>query len=162
MRLLAEAAHSKTLRAGMDSPVGPLTIVVENDAVVALDWVRPQRDDDHPVLRAALDQLTAYFAGTRQVFDLPMAPHVSAFQKTFGQALCAIPYGETRTYGDLAKHMNRPAQAIGQACGANPIAILIPCHRVLAANGLGGYSGAGGVETKVKLLQLEGAGSFLL
>lgn len=161
-RPLAEATQTKTLRAGMDSPVGPLTVVVENDSVVALDWVRPQRDDDHPVLQAALAQLTEYFAGERQDFDLPLAPKTTAFQQTFGQALCTIPYGETRTYGDLAKQMNRPAQAIGQACGANPIAILIPCHRVLAANGLGGYSGAGGVETKVKLLQLEGAGSFLL
>jgi len=93
---------------------------------------------------------------------VPLAPQGSDFQKIFCQALCDIPYGETRTYGELAKDLNRPAQAIGQACGANPIAILIPCHRVLSATGLGGYSGAGGVETKVKLLQLEGAGSFLL
>ena len=161
-RPLAKATHTKALRAGMESPVGPLTVVVENDAVVALDWVRPQRDDDHPVLQAALQQLDVYFAGDLQDFDLPLGPQVSAFQKTFGQALCDIPFGETRTYGDLAKLLDRPAQAIGQACGANPIAIFIPCHRVLAANGLGGYSGAGGVETKVKLLQLEGAGSFLL
>ena len=162
MRPLAEATQTKTLRAGRESPVGPLTLVVESGAIVALDWARTQQDDHHPVLQAALSQLAEYFAGDRQAFDLPLAPKTSAFQHTFGQALCAIPYGETRTYGDLAKHMNRPAQAIGQACGANPIAILIPCHRVLGANGLGGYSGAGGVETKVKLLQLEGAGSFLL
>jgi methylated-DNA-[protein]-cysteine S-methyltransferase len=146
----------------MESPVGPLTIVVQNDAIVGLDWIRPHRDDDHPVLGDALQQLRAYFAGTLRDFDLPFAPKVSAFQKVFGQALCDIPFGETRTYGDLAKQLDRPAQAIGQACGSNPIAILIPCHRVLAANGLGGYSGAGGAETKVKLLQLEGAGSFLL
>ncbi len=146
----------------MDSPIGPLTIVVEGDAVVALDWVRPQRDDSHPVLEAALAQLGEYFAGQRQVFDLPLAPKVSDFQRRFGQAMCDIPYGETRTYGDLAKLMDRPAQAIGQACGANPIAVIIPCHRVMGANGLTGYSGAGGVETKVKLLQLEGAGGFLL
>ena len=150
------------LRAGMDSPVGPLTVVVEDDAVVALDWVRPLRDDAHPVLDAALRQLREYFDGPRQVFDLPLAPKVSDFQRRFGEAMCAIPYGETRTYGDLAKIMDRPAQAIGQACGANPIAIIIPCHRVMGANGLVGYSGAGGVETKVKLLQIEGAGGFLL
>jgi O-6-methylguanine DNA methyltransferase len=146
----------------MDSPIGPLTVVVENDAVVALDWVRPQRDDSHPVLAAALEQLQEYFAKERQVFDLPLAPNVSDFQRRFGQVMCDIPYGETRTYGDLAKVMDRPAQAIGQACGANPIAVIIPCHRVMGANGLTGYSGAGGVETKVKLLQLEGAGGFLL
>ena len=162
MRLLPKASGQKTLRAGMESPVGPLSIVVEDDAVVALDWVRPHRDDDHPVLREAMQQLQDYFDGKRQDFDLPLVPKVSAFQKIFGQALCDIPFGETRTYGDLAKLLDRPAQAIGQACGGNPIAILIPCHRVLAAHGLGGYSGAGGAETKVKLLQLEGAGSFLL
>jgi methylated-DNA-[protein]-cysteine S-methyltransferase len=146
----------------MVSPVGPITIVVANDAIVALDWVTPHQHDDHPVLAEALSQLGAYFTGSLQDFDLPFAPETSEFQKTFGQVLCNIPYGETRTYGDLAKQLSRPAQAIGQACGANPIAILIPCHRVLAATGLGGYSGAGGVETKVKLLQLEGAGSLLL
>jgi len=146
----------------MQSPVGPLTIVVENDAVVGLEWIETDSDDNHPVLHAALAQLGDYFTGRRQDFDLPLAPQASDFQKTFGRALCAIPYGETRTYGDLAKSLQRPAQAIGQACGANPIAIFIPCHRVLSANGLGGYSGAGGVETKVKLLQLEGAGSLLL
>lgn len=137
-------------------------MVVENDAVVALDWVRPLRNDAHPVLGAACDQLRAYFAGTRRAFDLPIAPDVSDFQRNFGALLCAIPYGETRTYGEIAKVMGRPAQAIGQACGANPVAILIPCHRVMGAGGLVGYSGAGGVETKIKLLQLEGAGSFLL
>ncbi|MEL6572048.1 MAG: methylated-DNA--[protein]-cysteine S-methyltransferase [Pseudomonadota bacterium] len=146
----------------MESPVGPLSVVVENDAVVALDWVRPLRADQHPVLEAALAQLTEYFARQRQLFDLPLAPKVSDFQKRFGAAMCAIPYGETRTYGDMAKEMGRPAQAIGQACWANPIAIIIPCHRVMGASGLTGYSGAGGVETKVKLLQLEGAGGFLL
>lgn len=136
--------------------------MVENDAVVALDWVRPLRNDAHQVLDAACQQLQDYFAGIRHAFDLPLAPQVSDFQKRFGQTLCNIPFGETRTYGDLAKLMGRPAQAIGQACGANPIAIIVPCHRVLAASGLGGYSGAGGIEAKVKLLRLEGAASLLL
>ncbi len=78
----------------------------------------------------------------------------------FLEALSAIPYGETRTYGDLARALGIPPQASGQACGANPIAILIPCHRVLAADGLGGYSGEGGIETKIALLRLEGAASL--
>jgi len=86
----------------------------------------------------------------------------SAFQQRFYEALCAIPFGETRTYGDLAKELEAPAQAIGQACGGNPIAILIPCHRVLGADNLGGYSGIGGVETKVALLKLEGAAGLLI
>ena len=104
----------------------------------------------------------AYFAGRLRRFATPVAPRGSAFQQKFYQALCAIPYGETRTYGDLATELGVSAQAIGQACGANPIAIIIPCHRVLAANGLGGYSGAGGIEAKVALLKLEGAAGLLI
>jgi methylated-DNA-[protein]-cysteine S-methyltransferase len=142
--------------------VGPISVVVQNDAITMLDWARPAQNDDHPVLTAALAQLRAYFAGELRDFDLPLAPDVSPFQHDFGARLCAIPYGETRTYGDLALEMGTPAQAIGQACGANPIAILIPCHRVLAANGLGGYSGRGGIEAKVALLKLEGAASLLI
>ena len=76
--------------------------------------------------------------------------------------MLAIPYGQTQTYGDLSKQLGAPAQAIGQACGGNTLPIFIPCHRILAANGLGGYSGAGGVETKVALLRLEGAASLLI
>jgi O-6-methylguanine DNA methyltransferase len=76
--------------------------------------------------------------------------------------MAAIPFGHTRSYGDLAREIGAPAQAIGQACGANPIPILIPCHRVLAANGLGGFSAKGGVESKVFLLRLEGAASLLI
>lgn len=153
---------SPLLRAGLDSPVGPITLVARDGAIVALEWAPCPAPDSDPVLASAIAQLQAYFVGDLQQFDLPLAPQVSDFQLEFGQILCDIPFGETRTYGDLAKLMDRPAQAIGQACGANPIAILIPCHRVLGASGLGGYSGSGGVETKVKLLQLEGAGSFLI
>lgn len=76
--------------------------------------------------------------------------------------MAAIPFGATRSYGDLAREIGRPAQAIGQACGANPIPILIPCHRVLAARGLGGFSAWGGVETKVWLLRHEGAAALLI
>jgi methylated-DNA-[protein]-cysteine S-methyltransferase len=108
------------------------------------------------------DEMTAYFDGSLQAFQTPVAPRGSTFQQKFYTALCAIPYGETRTYGDLAKSLGVSAQAIGQACGANPIAIMIPCHRVLAANGLGGYSGAGGIEAKVALLKLEGAAGLLI
>lgn len=144
-----------------DTPVGPISIVVENGAIVRLEWAIL----DGPtcvVTDTAVAQLTEYFAGKRQVFDLPLAPQVSDFQRKFGAALCAIPFGETRTYGDLSKDMGVPAQAIGQACGANPIAIIIPCHRVLGATSLGGFSGAGGVEGKVQLLRLEGAASLLI
>ncbi len=106
--------------------------------------------------------MAEYFTGKRQVFDLPLVPQVSDFQRKFGAALCTIPFGETRSYSDLAKELSVPAQAIGQACGANPIAIIIPCHRVLGAANLGGFSGAGGVEGKVQLLRIEGAASLLI
>lgn len=145
----------------IDSPVGPLRLCEEDGAITVLDWGQAG-DDRSPVLDAAADQLAAYFQGDLTQFDLPLHPQASLFQRAFYDALCAIPYGQTRTYGDLARELEVSAQAIGQACGANPIPILIPCHRVLAANGLGGYSGAGGVEAKVALLKLEGAASLLL
>lgn len=144
-----------------NSPVGPLSVVVQDGAVVRLEWSVVGGESD-PVSTEAVAQLTQYFAGERQVFDLPLSPRVSAFQVKFGTALCAIPFGETRTYGELARDMGVPAQAIGQACGANPIPIIIPCHRVLGANSLGGFSGAGGVEGKVLLLRHEGAASLLI
>ncbi len=149
--------------ASLSSPVGPLTVWAENGAITRLDWEdRPDSPQSDPVLEAARDQLREYFAGERETFDLPLAPRGSAFQQDFYAALRAIPFGETRIYGDLAGDLGVSAQAIGQACGANPIPILIPCHRVLAASGLGGFSGRGGVEAKVALLKLEGAASLLI
>lgn len=144
-----------------NSPVGPLSVVVKDGAIVRLDWAVAE-GESHPIADQAVMQLAAYFAGKRQVFDLPLAPQVSDFQIKFGRALSAIPFGETRTYGDLAREIGVPAQAIGQACGANPIPIIIPCHRVLGAKGLGGFSGAGGVEGKVQLLRHEGAAGLLI
>lgn len=150
------------MKAGIDSPVGPLTVFAEDGMVTELLWQRCVVSDDAPVLRDAIAQLLAYFAGELTQFNVPMRPKASNFQRQFNAALCAIPYGETRTYGDLSKDLGVSAQAIGQACGANTIPVIIPCHRVLAANGLGGYSGMGGVETKVALLRLEGAAGLLI
>jgi len=149
-------------RARLESPVGPLTVIERDGAIVELEWDRSGGLSPSGVLSDAVAQLREYFAGSRHEFDLPLKPRGSEFQQKFYAALCAIPYGETRTYGDLAGELGVSAQAIGQACGANPIAILIPCHRVLGATGLGGFSGAGGVEAKVKLLKLEGAASLLI
>ncbi len=147
----------------LDSPVGPLTVWADAGGIRRLDWqANADSADPGAALVAARDQLCEYFAGARRDFDLPLAPGGGDFQRRFYAALCAIPFGVTRTYGDLARELGVPAQAIGQACGANPIPILIPCHRVLGANGLGGFSGAGGIEAKVALLRLEGAGSLLL
>jgi len=148
--------------AGVDSPVGPLALTETDGAITALDWRVVKSPPASDLTREAARQLAAYFAGERTAFTLPLAPRGSEFQLAFYRALCAIPHGETRRYGDLAAALEVSPQAIGQACGANPIPILIPCHRVLSASGLGGYSGAGGVETKVALLRLEGAAALLI
>jgi O-6-methylguanine DNA methyltransferase len=142
------------------SPFGLFSVVEENGLITRLDWAS-RRSDPTALLREACRQLDEYFAGERTVFDLPL-DFGTGFQEQMRRAMFAIPFGQTRTYGELAKTLGRPAQAIGQACGANPIPIFIPCHRVLAASGLGGFSAPGGVETKIALLKLEGAGGFLL
>lgn len=151
----------QTELAGLDSPVEPLTVIIDGEAISGLRWgAAPSPFSD--LGRSAVAQLTEYFGGNRRAFDLPLAPRASAFQARFYDALCAIPFGETRTYGDIAADLGVSAQAIGQACGANPIPILIPCHRVLATNSLGGFSGGGGIEAKVALLRLEGAAGLLI
>jgi methylated-DNA-[protein]-cysteine S-methyltransferase len=135
------------------TPLGPLSI---SEEIVALDWGQGRDQDDTPLLRRACAQIQQYFDGTRQVFDLPLAPNGSAFQRRVWEALRAIPAGETRSYGDLAASLGTSARAIGGANAANPIPILIPCHRVVGAGGaLGGYSGGDGVPTKRFLLALE-------
>ena len=145
-----------------ESPVGRIAIRAEDGRITRLKWGDAPAGPGGGVLDEARRQLDAYFAGRRKRFTLPLAPLSSPFQHLMLEALMAIPYGETRTYGEVAAQLEAPAQAVGQACGANPIPILIPCHRVLAADGLGGYSGAGGIETKVALLRLEGAASLLI
>jgi len=152
----------RVLTASIDSPLGRLSVEECDGAVSALRWCGPEATAATPVLREAVAQLEAYFAGKLRDFDLPLAPVGSAFQQRVFAAMSAIPYGATRTYGALAEDIDGFAQAVGQACGANPIPIIIPCHRVLAADGLGGYSGDGGVETKMVLLKLENAFPYLL
>ena len=138
------------------TPIGDLTISTEDDAIVALDWGRGRDQARTPLLREAASQLQDYFDGLRTSFDLPLAPQGSAFQQRVWAALLAIPPGETRSYGDLARLLNSSARAIGQANGRNPIPIIIPCHRVVATGGrLGGYSGGDGAGTKRILLGIE-------
>ena len=141
----------------LESPVGPLTVSEADGAIVALDWGWGRDQQPTPLLARAREVLNAYFDGAEPEIDLPMQPAGTAFQRRVWQAMLAIPYGHTRTYGELTESAGGVARAVGVACGANPIPILIPCHRVVAQNGLGGYSGDGGVETKVALLRLEGA-----
>ena len=148
--------------ARFDSPLGALTIWQEGDAVTRLDWSNVGGAPETDLLVDAVAQLEAYFSGTRQAFDLPFDVQASQFQRDVCAAMLAIPYGDTRTYGAIAKDLGVPAQAIGQACGANPIPIMIPCHRVLGATSLGGFSGREGIESKVALLRLEGAAGLLI
>ena len=151
-------------RVSIESPVGWLTIEADERALTGLNWGKaPARPS--PVTTAAAAQLKAYFAGTLRQFDLPLAPSGSAHELRVWAELCRIPYGETITYGELARRSDSVARAVGGTCGANPIAIVIPCHRVTASGGqLGGYSGANGPATKRRLLAFEAhtAGSFAL
>ena len=149
------------------SPLGTLTVAEENGALTALVIEGQKYADRHlagegqeeetPVLRAAARWLDAYFAGENPaVSTLPLAPAGTAFQQRVWQELRRIPYGETESYGALAARLGSSARAVGAAVGRNPLSILIPCHRVLAADGsLTGY--AGGLANKVKLLRLEGS-----
>lgn len=148
--------------AALDTPIGRLGLVEKNGSVVRLLWQAENEGDRTAVLDEGLRQLADYFAGERRDFDLPLAPAGSSFQQLVYGAMSAIPFGETRTYGDIAKELGVAAQPVGQACGSNPIPVIIPCHRVVGSHGLGGFSGRDGVEMKVKLLRFEGAYSLLL
>lgn len=152
----------------MSSPVGEVRIVVQDGAIVRLDFepfhpaamlglVLGERADDDPLLRRAVDQLTAYFARNLEEFDLPLAPRGTDFQLRVWEQLRGIGYGETASYGEIARRLgltNAASRAVGLANGRNPIAIVVPCHRVIGANGtLVGY--AGGLDRKRRLLDLE-------
>lgn len=138
------------------SPVGALTVTEENGAIVSLDWGWAMETGSTPLLEQAKARLLAYFAGERTPFDLPLDAWGTSFQKRVWAEMRAIPHGQTRTYGAVAERLGSGPRAVGTACGANPIPILIPCHRIVGANGgLGGYSGADGTTTKRWLLDLE-------
>jgi len=145
-------------RLSLSSPLGRLTLFEEGGAITALVWGGKSAGDPSRLLTDAKRQLTAYFAGKRKTFALPLAPEGSVTERRIWALMAEIPYGQTRSYGELARELELSPRTIGRACARNPLPILLPCHRVVAADGdLGGYSGEGGVETKRKLLQLEGA-----
>jgi methylated-DNA-[protein]-cysteine S-methyltransferase len=152
----------------MKSPLGRLKLVGSDAGLAAVLWEHdnPRRvrlpaiieDSDHPILIEAERQLGEYFAGTRKVFDLKLDYRGTPFQKKVWDALLTIPFGETRTYGELARQIGRPSagRAVGAANGKNPISIIAPCHRVIGSTGkLTGF--AGGLEAKATLLRLEGS-----
>ena len=142
----------------MHTPHGDLTLFDDDHgALIALDWGWAPEQQKTDVLLEAKRQLDLYFDGELTSFSLPLAPDGTEHQKKVWAVMNDIPYGETLSYGELAKKIGSAAQAVGNACGANPLPILQPCHRVLAAGGkIGGYSGEGGAETKAAFLALEG------
>jgi methylated-DNA-[protein]-cysteine S-methyltransferase len=151
----------------MFSPVGELTLVASDVGLTAILWENDEpdrvrlgamaKDDDHPILTEAAQQLRAYFAGTLTRFTVPLDFQGTDFQKSVWAALLTIPFGETRSYGEIARQIGRPSasRAVGAANGRNPISIIAPCHRVIGSNGaLTGF--AGGLEAKAFLLGIEG------
>ena len=146
----------------LHSPLGDVTVSEEEGAVVALDWGWGRDQEETALLRVARAQLYAYFDRELTTFLLSLAPRGTAFQQRVWRALLAIPYGETRSYAELAASLRSAPRAVGQANAANPIPIIIPCHRVVASNGLGGYSGGDGLSTKRALLELEAPVGALL
>ena len=150
----------------IDTPLGTIVVIEEGGRIIRLFWDRDTGAYPQTARIELLDeaerQLTAYFDGTLKVFDLPLELSSSEFERQVQEKMIAIPYGETRTYGDIARDLDTYGQPVGQACGANSIPIIIPCHRVLSATGIGGFSGEGGIETKIRLLKHEGGFPFLL
>jgi methylated-DNA-[protein]-cysteine S-methyltransferase len=146
----------------MDTPVGLLVLEGNEDTLIGIRLPNDAKrgDDDRPgttpVLQQTVSQLEEYFAGERTEFDIPMAFDGTEFQRQVWAELCRIPYGETISYGELANRVGRPKgpRAVGQANGKNPIPIIVPCHRVVASTGIGGYGG--GLPMKRALLAVEG------
>ena len=157
----------------LQSPVGTLTLVSRGERLAAVLWEEERenrvrlgelhRDDQHPILRETARQLGEYFAGTRQRFELALDFAGTEFQRQVWAALLTIPFGQTRSYSDIARQIGNPSavRAVGAANGRNPISIIAPCHRVIGASGsLTGF--AGGLAAKQYLLALEGRQSLAL
>jgi methylated-DNA-[protein]-cysteine S-methyltransferase len=148
----------------LDTPIGALRLASDGSHITAIEFVPGARKSEateqptDPALAACADQLREYFAGERREFTLPLAPHGTDFQREVWRALAAIPYGELRSYRDIAQAIGRPkaVRAVGAANGRNPLPIVVPCHRVIGSDGsLTGF--AGGLAMKKQLLNLEGA-----
>jgi len=139
----------------LHTPIGDLTVSEEHGAIVAVDWGWGRDQTETPLLARARAQLHEYFDAARLTFDLPLAPAGSPYRQRVWAALRRIPPAATRTYADIARAAGGSPRSVGGANAANPIPILIPCHRVVASSGIGGYSGGDGLPTKRFLLALE-------
>lgn len=141
----------------LQSPLGPLTIQEDDGFLTSLHWSWTRQQEETGLLAMMRDQLTDYFDGSLTDFSLPLAPTGTSFQHRVWKAMCDIPYGEVRSYGQIAKKLKSGPRAVGMACARNPLPIFIPCHRVVGADGtLTGYSGGDGLASKEYLLTLEG------
>jgi len=140
-----------------ESPIGPLLLIEDDGRLAEVRFAGGDEPDcdETPFLNKAKAQLAEFFAGKRREFDLSLVPARTAFQQRVRDAMVSIPWGRTLSYGEIAHIAGGAPRAVGQACGANMLPIVVPCHRVLAANGIGGYSGAKGLDTKRFLLALE-------
>jgi methylated-DNA-[protein]-cysteine S-methyltransferase len=142
----------------MASPVGRLTLTECDGALVGLEWGGPEGADRTALLKEAKLQLDGYFSHEINVFSLSTNLLGTMFQVSVWENMLNITFGELATYGELAQTVGGSARSVGTACGRNPLPIIVPCHRVVAANGrLGGYSGGAGIETKRMLIAHEGA-----
>ena len=144
----------------LHTPIGSITVSEEDGAIVAVDWGWGRDQTETATLHRARQQLHDYFDGKLKSFSLPLKPAGTAYRRCVWQALCDIPYGATRSYAEIARVAGGAARSVGQANASNPIPIIIPCHRVLASNGIGGYSGGEGLDTKRYLLALENRAGF--
>jgi methylated-DNA-[protein]-cysteine S-methyltransferase len=151
-----------------ESPLGTVIAIADPHGITSIDFVDAKyakriepgwvEDANDPRLRKCISQLREYFAGTRREFDLPLSPHGTPFQERVWQEIARVPYGKTISYGELARRAGAPGQAraAGAATGRNPVGVVVPCHRIVGADGsLTGY--AGGLSRKQRLLELEGA-----
>ena len=139
----------------LHTQAGAITLSEEDGAIVSLDWGWARDQDATVLLRRGKAELHAYFDGELETFDLPLAPPGTPYRRRVWDALRAIPYGATRSYADIVARAGGSPRSVGQANAANPIPIIIPCHRVVGSDGLGGYSGGDGLATKRLLLSLE-------
>jgi methylated-DNA-[protein]-cysteine S-methyltransferase len=145
----------------LHTSIGDLSIAEEVGAIVSVDWGWSRDQTVTPLLSRARDQLFAYLDGHLTRFDLPLNPAGTPYRRRIWFALLDIPYGATRSYADIARQAGGSPRSVGQANGSNPIPIIIPCHRVLATTGIGGYSGGDGLPTKRALLALEARATSL-
>ena len=159
---MIENARKRLTRQRISSPIGDLQLYSDGENIVKIGFpdeeTKQAPEGNDPVLQSCARQLEEYFHGTRRRFKLPLAPEGTEFQQKVWQALADIPFGQTRSYGDVARAIGKPrsVRAVGAANGRNPLPIVVPCHRVIGSDGsLTGF--AGGLAAKTRLLELEGA-----